>query len=96
MSEIAAVPTRVPLLIDAHVHFHAGFGRDAFLDAALANFRRGAAELGIDGPFTGCLMLAETAQDRWFLRLSRQEEGARFGLWRFEPAGDGTVLTALR
>jgi hypothetical protein len=96
MSEIAAVPHNEPLLIDAHVHFHPGFERDAFLDAALANFARGAAELGIEGPFTGCLMLAETAQDRWFLRLSRQEDGARFGSWQLEPTGDDVVLTARR
>ena len=96
MSEIAVVPTHAPLLIDAHVHFHLGFERDAFLDAALTNFARGAAELGIEGPFTGCLMLAETAQDRWFLRLSRQEDGARFGAWKFEPTGDDVVLTARR
>ena len=96
MSEIAAVPTPAPLLIDAHVHFHPGFGRDAFLDAALANFARGAAELGIAGPFTGCLMLAETAQDRWFLRLARQEDGARFGSWQIEPTGDDVVLAARR
>jgi hypothetical protein len=96
MSEIAAVPHLPSLLIDAHVHFHPGFRRDDFLDAALANFARGASELGIDGPVTGCLMLAETAEERWFLRLSRQEEGARFGAWQFESAGDDAVLTARR
>jgi hypothetical protein len=96
MSEIAAVPHLPSLLIDTHVHFHPGFRRDDFLDAALASFARGAAELGVDGPFTGCLMLAETAEERWFLRLSRQEEGARFGAWQFEPTGDDAVLTARR
>ena len=95
MSEITAVPHLPSLLIDAHVHFHPGFRRDDFLDAAQANFARGAAELGIDGPATGCLMLAETAEERWFLRLSRQEEGARFGAWRFELVDDA-VLQARR
>lgn len=96
MSEIAAVPHRPSLLIDAHVHFHPGFRREGFLDAALENFARGATELGVDGPFTGCLMLAETAEERWFLRLSRQEEGARFSAWQFEPTGDDAILTARR
>lgn len=95
MSEITAVPHLPSLLIDAHVHFHPGFRRDDFLDAAQVNFARGAAELGIEGPSTGCLMLAETAEERWFLRLSRQEEGARFGAWRFEPVDD-VVLQARR
>ncbi|HEY4564703.1 MAG TPA: hypothetical protein VIJ36_17085, partial [Thermoanaerobaculia bacterium] len=54
-------PLPASLLIDAHVHFHACFDRDTFLDAAARNFERGAAELGLDGrPFLGCLMLAET------------------------------------
>src|SRR5215468_6501990 len=52
-------PLPASLLIDAHVHFHACFDRDTFLDAAARNFARGAAELGLDGrPFLGCLMLA--------------------------------------
>ncbi|MEA2602908.1 MAG: hypothetical protein QOF89_3900 [Acidobacteriota bacterium] len=96
MSEIAAVPHLPSLLIDAHVHFHPGFRRDELLDAAVASFARGAAELEIEGPTIGCLMLAETAEERWFLRLSRQEEGARFGAWQFEPGGDDAVLTARR
>jgi hypothetical protein len=97
MSESTAVPELpLPLLVDAHVHFHQGFVRDAFLDAAVANFARGAAELGVAGPFTGCLMLAETARDRWFLRLSRREDGARFGDWQFEPAGEEGALIARR
>jgi hypothetical protein len=85
-----------PLLIDAHVHFHACFQRDAFLDAALDNFARGAEELGISGPFTGCLMLAETAQEGYFLRWQRREDGARFGAWDFEPTSDPAALIACR
>ena len=86
-----------PLLIDAHVHFHACFHRDAFLDAALGNFARGAEELGISGrPFTGCLMLAERAGERYFLRWQRREDGARFGAWDFEPTSDPAALIARR
>ena len=85
-----------PLLIDAHVHFHACFHRDAFLDAALGNFARGAGELGISGPFTGCLMLAETAGERYFLRWQQREDGARFGAWDFEPTSDPAALIAHR
>lgn len=85
-----------PLLIDAHVHFHACFQRDAFLDAALGNFARGAEELGISSPFTGCLMLAERAGERYFLRWQRREDGARFGAWDFEPTSDPAALIARR
>lgn len=85
------VLTPVPLLVDAHVHFHGCFDRDAFLDAALANFRRGAGELGIGGAFLGCLLLAERAGERWFQRL-RREPGE--GRWGFEPTGEEVSLVA--
>lgn len=88
--------SQTPLLIDAHAHFHACFNRDAFLDAAARNFARGAAEMGITGAFTGCLMLAETAGERYFLRWQRREDGVNFGLWDFEPTADPAVLIARR
>ena len=85
--------TPAPLLVDAHVHFHACFEQDAFLDAALANFRRGAGALGIDGAFLGCLLLAEREGDRWFQRLRNGEEEGR---WSFEPTGEEASLVARR
>lgn len=84
------------MLVDAHVHFHACFERDAFLDAALANFQRGAAELGVTGPFTGCLMFAEREGERWLLRWQRGEDGVKFGEWQFDPAPEGAALIARR
>jgi hypothetical protein len=90
------MPAAAPLLIDTHVHFHACFQRDAFLDAALDNFARGAEELGVSRPFTGCLMLAEMAGERYFLRWQRHEDGVKFGAWDFEPAADPATLIARR
>ncbi|HYO12088.1 MAG TPA: hypothetical protein VE685_02715 [Thermoanaerobaculia bacterium] len=87
------VMTPLPLMVDAHVHFYACFDRDSFLDAALANFQRGAGELGIDGPFLGCLLLAEMAGERWFQRL-QSDEGE--GRWSFEPTGEEASLVARR
>jgi hypothetical protein len=87
------VPTPPPLLVDGHVHMHACFDRDAFLDAALANFRRGAEELGIGGPFLGCLLLAETAGERWFQRLCGEPGDGR---WSFAPTDEETSLVARR
>jgi hypothetical protein len=87
--EISQMPLPAPLLIDAHVHFHSCFNRDAFLDAALGNFARGAEELGIPAPFTGCLMFSETQRERWLMRWGRGEDGVRFGAWSFEPTPEG-------
>ena len=85
-------PAPVPLLVDAHVHFHLCFERDAFLDAAFANFKRGAEELGVGGPFLGCLLLAEMTGERALQRLLSGEAGA----WRFEPTGEPSSLMARR
>jgi hypothetical protein len=90
-------PQPAPLLIDTHVHFHSCFNRDAFLNAAARNFARGAAELGIAGPVTGCLMLAEAAAARWFLRWQRREDGIKLGgAWDFEPTPEPAALIARR
>lgn len=84
------------LLIDAHVHFHSGFARDAFFDSALENFRRGAIELGLSRPVTGCLMLAEPAMERFFLRWQRREDGVKHGVWDFAATVDPAALVARR
>jgi hypothetical protein len=82
----------VPLLVDAHVHFHHCFDRDSFLDAALANFRRGAEELRIGGPFLGCLLLGEMTGERALQRLRSGEAGT----WSFEPTAEPSSLIARR
>lgn len=84
-------PAPVPLLVDAHVHFHPCFERDAFLDAAFANFQRGAEELRV-GPFLGCLLLAEMTGERALQRLRNGEPGA----WTLEPTGEPSSLMARR
>ena len=84
----ASIPAPAPLLVDAHVHFHRGFDQDRFLDAALANFRQGAAELSLEQGFLGCLLLAESADAHWFEHL---RSGGGSGSWSFdlteEPSG---------
>jgi hypothetical protein len=91
-----AMQTRFPasVLVDAHVHVHPGFARDAFLDAALANFRREAAEMGLRDEVLGCLLLAEMGPARWFHRARNGEEGS--GVWSFERTGEFESLVARR
>lgn len=81
------------MLADAHVHFHRGFRRAAFLDGALRNFRRGAADLRLSGPLIGCLLLAESAGVCCF-RLFR-EGGGEDG-WSFAPTAEPESLVARR
>lgn len=57
-------------LVDGHVHIHPAFDRGRFLDAAAANFRAGAREIGLPAPAPGVLMLTESAGDHAFDELA--------------------------
>jgi hypothetical protein len=89
-------PNRLPafILVDAHVHIHSCFDSDAFLSAAAENFRRGATQVGVPGPYTGCLLLTETGQIHRFRHL-REGQG-RSGTWDFEITEEDCSLVAHR
>jgi hypothetical protein len=91
---VMRAPLRLPafVLVDAHVHVHPCFDGASFLDGAAANFRRGAAQVGVPGPYAGCLLLAEAGEARWFRR--RREGGERSGDWAFEPTEEDCSLAA--
>lgn len=80
-------------LVDAHVHFHSCFDLRTFLDGALRNFREGAAELGLAQPWSGYLLLTESAGARWFRRWRDGLNAA--GSWRFEPTPEEESLLAV-
>lgn len=88
--------TRVPasVLVDAHVHFYSCYPREVFLNSALGNFRRGAAEFGLPGDPVGFLLLTEAGTARWFRRW--QDSQDRGGAWSFEPTGEAESLMAVR
>jgi len=67
MTASSALPG--PLLVDAHVHLHAGVDARTFLDAAARNFERAAAALGVAGPPLGVLLFTESAGDDAHARL---------------------------
>lgn len=62
------------LKADTHVHFHAQFAQDSFLDAALANLDIGHSESGL---VHGMLCLTETSKANWFEQLSVFAESER-------------------
>jgi hypothetical protein len=87
------------LLLDAHVHFHEGFSRRAFFDAAASNLHAGAAELGIDLPVAMGLMFTESAGADAFGRFAASAAGNTHGGldgWRFHDTGEGNSLWATR
>jgi hypothetical protein len=88
-------PLRLPafVLVDAHVHIHPCFDDASFLDSAAENFRRGAAQVGVPGPYAGCLLLAEAGETRWFRRRLEGGQG-RSGDWTFEPTEENCSLAA--
>jgi len=91
-----AAPDLSAVLVDAHVHFYPCYDRDLFLDAALANFRRGAGELDLPESTPGCLLLSEARGERWFERVTIEAEGFPRGAWAFEPGSEPEVLVARR
>ena len=82
------------VLVDAHVHVHPGFARDAFLDGALRNFQAAVADLGLKGTCLGCLLLAEMGPARWCRQAREGREGS--GAWSFERTGEAESLVARR
>jgi hypothetical protein len=86
------------ILVDAHVHLHPCFDTDSFLDSAVANFERGAAQVGVPRPYTGCLLLAESRETHWFrdLRLRLREEERPGGVWTFSPTEEDCSVVAQR
>jgi hypothetical protein len=94
--ETLSQPAPACLLVDAHVHFHSCFDQDLFLTSAFANFRRGAAELGIDGGFLGCLLLAEMGGEHWLRRWRDGAGPGEDGAWTFERTEEEDSLLARR
>jgi hypothetical protein len=88
-------PIRLPsfVLVDAHVHVHGCFDDASFLDSAAENFRRGAAQVGIPGPYGACLLLAEAGDTHWFRRL-REGRQERSGSWDFAPTEEDSSFAA--
>lgn len=77
------------ILIDGHVHIYDCFDVSALLDAAYNNFRKHS----LDQPFTGVLMLTETAGDDWFSRtfndvLNENHDDVRHGQWQCSVLDD--------
>jgi hypothetical protein len=77
--------------VDAHVHLHPNFELSAFLAAAVANVRRGAAGLGLSAGTVGCLVLTDAGDSDGLARLRDLERGDREGGRSVSAAGSWTV-----
>ena len=81
------------LRVDAHVHMHACFDRECFLDAAVGNLGVGPS---IGDKLFGVLCLTETAEADWFQQVKTAlahggEHGSR---WRFEATAEKNSILA--
>lgn len=83
-----------PLRVDTHVHMHACFEQDRFLDAAADNLQVGTVR---NGRVDGMLCLTETAEADWFDRVvaSFQTSGNGSGHWCFEPTEESNSCLAV-
>jgi hypothetical protein len=78
------------------VHFHSCYDPQAFFDAALRNFRLGAAELDLSPETPGFLLFTETAGEDYFRRFQNGTLGTAAAQWRFQKTGERSSLIARR
>ena len=84
------------ILVDAHVHFHACFGRREFLDSAARNFAAASERLALSAATSGVLMFSECSKDRYF-RTFRESAGEEWpGRWVLHRTAEATSLVARR
>jgi len=80
-------------LVDGHVHFHACFDVETFLEGAVRNFRGGATELGLPPPTRGVLLFTEAEGDEYF-KAFRDGDGFLPAPWRSSRTGEShSVIT---
>ena len=82
------------VLVDAHVHLHACFPCERFLDAAAANFARAGKDLPDVRDVVGCLMLTESAGVDGFAQLADGRLGT--GSWQIASTQEDVSLIANR
>jgi hypothetical protein len=85
---------RGQFLVDAHVHYHKCFEPKAFLDSALANFRRAAQELGLGSEASRFLLFTDLAEEDSFERLRNEFLADKTASWTFNETGDGLAIVA--
>ena len=85
------------VILDAHVHYHSGFSRRAFFDAAICNLGAGAAELGLSGPPASGLLFTESHGVDAFGRFAQEATGTpdTGSGWHFRKTGEGNSLWAV-
>ncbi len=85
------------VLLDAHVHYHEGFSRPAFFDAARRNLAAGARELGLPETVGRGLMFTESAGVDVFGELAAisSTNPAPANEWTFRSTEEDNSLWAL-
>lgn len=85
------------VILDAHVHYHSGFSRRAFFDAATHNLGAGGGDLGLSGPTAGGLLFTESDGVDAFGRFAEEAAAGRHGGsgWHFRDTGEANSLWAV-
>lgn len=74
-------------LLDAHVHLHRCFSEEAFLEAALSNFRQARRRLRLADASPGVLALTDICGEDAFERLHQWAARSQ-GAWRVRPTAE--------
>jgi hypothetical protein len=85
------------VLVDAHVHFHACYPEDSFLNRARENFAMAARGLGLSRAPLGLLLFTESEGTRFFRRFRDRADGAANAAgWSFRRTQESVSLGAWR
>lgn len=83
------------VVVDCHVHFYDFYDETRFFESAAHNLQRGAAQLGITGACSGCLVLTESWTNDHFERFSRRaDQGPGRTPWMLRSTAERTSLIA--
>ncbi len=83
------------VVVDCHVHFYDFYDETRFFESAAQNLQRGAAQLGITGVCSGCLVLTESRANHHFERFSRRvDQGAAGTPWMLRSTTEAKSLIA--
>jgi hypothetical protein len=97
LSEVIRKVSSPLVLVDAHVHFHAGFERGSFLDAATTSFAAASARLGrTPATTTGVLIFTECAGAHFFQEFRESAGEAWPGGWVARRTAEPASLAARR
>ena len=84
------------VFVDGHVHKHACFDTETFLNGASRNIQRAASGLGVSGPNDNFLLMTESNGMSFFTDVASHADRGGIGRWAFATTEEETSLIAIK